>query len=136
MQHASPTFLYVEDDPLSRRIMEILLKDLMGFSELTVFDNSSDLLAKLHALPAIPTVIFLDMRVRPHNGYEVLTMIKEEPHYTDVTVIAVTANVMANDVTHLRQAGFSGLVGKPIIKEVFPELIEKILARESVWFIP
>jgi CheY-like chemotaxis protein len=108
----------------------------MGFSDVTIFDNTSDLTGKLHALPAVPDVIFLDIRVRPFSGYEVLKMLKEEPAYGNAAIIAVTANVMANDVEHLKKAGFSGLIGKPIMKEVFPDLVEKILAGEAVWFVP
>ena len=136
MRRDRPMFVYVEDDVQSCRIMEILLKDLMGFSELTTFDNTSALLEKLDTLPKIPNVIFLDIRMHPHNGYEVLSMLKSESRYADVVVIALTAHVMVNDVEHLKTAGFSGLIGKPIIKEVFPNLVEKILAGESVWFIP
>jgi CheY-like chemotaxis protein len=136
MDRASPTFLYIEDDLLSRRIVEILLKDLMAFPDVTIIDNTSNFLEKLHALPAVPNVIFLDIRMRPLDGYQVLTMLRSEPLYADVAIIALTANVMANDVEHLKRAGFSGLIGKPIMKEIFPELVEKILAGESVWYIP
>ena len=34
-------FLYVEDDPLSREIMQMILGGL-GYSPLTVFENSAD----------------------------------------------------------------------------------------------
>ncbi len=136
MERASPKFLYVEDDLPSRKIIEILLKELMGISDITIFDTTANFLDKLRALPAIPDVIFLDIRMRPHDGYEVLTMLRSEPGYEGVPVIAMTANVTADDVAHLRRAGFSGLIGKPIIQEIFPQLVGKILAGELVWFVP
>jgi hypothetical protein len=43
---------------------------------------------------------------------------------------------MSHDIEQLREAGFSGLIGKPILKEIFPELVEKLLAGESVWYVP
>jgi CheY-like chemotaxis protein len=53
-----------------------------------------------------------------------------------VPVIAMTANVMSHDVEHLKKAGFSGLIGKPILKEVFPQLVKNILNGEAVWYVP
>jgi hypothetical protein len=48
----------------------------------------------------------------------------------------MTANVMVHDVDELRRTGFSGLIGKPIMKDNFPELLKRILEGQSVWFIP
>jgi CheY-like chemotaxis protein len=133
---ADPTFLYVEDDPLSRQVMTVLLKRVIGFSEFTIFENSENFTERIKALPKIPDVIFLDVQVRPHDGYELLKMLRQDPAYQNAKIIAMTANVMVHDVEELRRTGFSGLIGKPIMKENFPELLKRILEGQSVWFIP
>ena len=109
---------------------------VMGFPEIHTFENSVDFLENVHALPDIPDVVFLDIQMRPYDGYELLQMLRDDPVYGDTTVIAMTANVMAHDVEQLREAGFSGLIGKPIMKEVFPQLVTKILDGDPVWFVP
>ncbi|HLY25545.1 MAG TPA: response regulator, partial [Aggregatilineales bacterium] len=131
-----PKFLYVEDDPMSREIMKFLLTRMMKFPDLTIFDNSQDFLDKLRMLPHIPNVIFLDIQMSHHDGYELLQMLRAEPTYQQSKVVAMTANVMATDVQGLRKVGFDGLIGKPILKDIFPDLIKRILDGESVWFVP
>jgi CheY-like chemotaxis protein len=61
------TFLYVEDDPISREVMELMLQ---GYSQLTILDSSGDFMARIQALPSIPDVIFLDIHMQPHDGCE------------------------------------------------------------------
>lgn len=132
----NPVFLYVEDDLLSRRVMEMMIKLVMGYQNLTVFENSVNFIERVQALAEPPHVIFLDVQIGPFNGYQMLEMLRQTPQFEDTTIIAMTANVMSHDVEALRQAGFDGLIGKPVMKEVVPELVTRILAGEQVWYIP
>ena len=59
---------------------------------------------------------------------------REGPHH-HIWIIAMTANVMASDVKALKASGFSGLIGKPIVRQVFPDLLKQILTGQPVWFI-
>jgi CheY-like chemotaxis protein len=136
MTTSTPSFLYVEDDAASRRIVSVLLSRVMGFERVTMFDNTANFLTNLRALTAVPNVIFLDIHTRPHDGFEVLRLLRGERAYQDAVVIAMTANVMSHDVELLKKAGFNGLIGKPLLKDTFPQLIEKILAGESIWYVP
>jgi CheY-like chemotaxis protein len=131
-----PSFLYVEDDKMSRKVMETLITRVLDFENLVIFEDSSDFMQRMQALECIPEVIFLDVQIHPHDGYEMLQMLRDDPTYQDSIIIAMTANVMSHDVEKLKVAGFSGLIGKPIMKDVFPSLVEKILSGESVWFVP
>jgi CheY-like chemotaxis protein len=130
------SFLYIEDDALSRRVIQILLINVMGFSKVTLFENSANLQERISALPAAPDVVFLDMQMRPLNGFEALKILRGDPRFEAATIIAMTANVMSHDIEALKKAGFDGLIGKPILNDVFPQLIEKILGGEPVWFVP
>ncbi|MBN1310943.1 MAG: response regulator [Anaerolineae bacterium] len=136
MDNHEPRFLYVEDDKMSREVFEVLIKDVLGYSHLIVFENSANFLEKLSALPTSPNVFFLDVQIDPHDGYEMLKMLRSNPIYQKATVIAMTANVMSYDIEQLQQAGFDGLIGKPIVQRVFPQLVERLLTGESVWYVP
>lgn len=127
------SFLYVEDDSSSRHLIKILLGTVLGYTQLTIFEDSSDFLNRVRALPVVPDVIFMDIHVAPLDGYALLDMLRREPGYQTVPVIAMTAGVMAADVNKLKQAGFNGLIGKPLRKKVFPEQLDKILAGQSIW---
>jgi CheY-like chemotaxis protein len=136
MATSQPTFVYIEDDPSSRQIVQILITRVMKLDHLILWNDSTDLRNRLEALPVAPTVFFLDIQMKPYDGYAVLQILRETPRFTHATIIAMTANVMSHDVERLKQVGFDGLIGKPIIKEAFPGLVERILAGHSVWFIP
>jgi two-component system cell cycle response regulator DivK len=127
------SFLYVEDDSSSRHLIQILMGTVLGYKHITFFENSEGFLDRVRALPAVPDVVFLDIHVAPHDGYALLDMLRNEPPYQRVPVIAMTAGVMAADVDRLKRAGFNGLIGKPLRKKMFPEQLEKILAGEPIW---
>src|SRR5258708_7267387 len=133
MTSTQPSFLYVEDDISSREVMQVLLNNVMGFSKYTVFENSDHFLERLNALPEIPDVIFLDIHVKPYNGYQLFEMISSSEKYRSATVVALTASVMSNEVSNLRRIGFKHLIGKPINPINFPDKLTAILAGKEVW---
>lgn len=126
--------LYVDDDALSREVMHVLASKVIG-ADITLLDDNTNFMDRVRDLPAVPDVIFLDIQMRPHDGYEMLKMLRGDSLYKEATVIAMTASVMATDVQALRAAGFNGLIGKPIMRQVFPGLLKQILTGESVWFV-
>jgi two-component system cell cycle response regulator DivK len=132
---AKPSFVYVEDDPLSRQVMELLLARGLGYSNLIVFEDSRDFMARLEALPTQPDAIFLDIHVRPHDGFALLDMIRGCPDYARVVVVAVTASVMNEEVAMLKDAGFDGAIGKPIDQVFFPEFVRGVLHGENIWHV-
>lgn len=128
-------FVYVEDEPLSCQVMEMLLVRGLGYENLTIFEDSEDFIARLDALPAVPDVVFLDIHVTPYNGFEMLQMLREHDDYRNAIVVALTASVMNEEVDMLEDAGFDGCIAKPIDQNEFPELLEMILSGERVWSI-
>jgi two-component system, cell cycle response regulator DivK len=128
------TFLYVEDDPISREVMELMLHGL-GYSAVTILDSSADFMARIQALPTVPDVIFLDIHMQPHDGFEMLARLREHPVFGTKRIVAVTASVMNEEVQRLRDAGFDGAIGKPLDFDNFAPLIERILKGESIWHI-
>jgi CheY-like chemotaxis protein len=136
MTDKSSFFLYIEDDPLSREVLELILTRIMKYSNVGYFENSENYQDKFRNLPQSPDVVFLDIQIKPHNGYEILKWLRSEPDFKSTKVIALTASVMVQDVTRLQGAGFDGLIGKPLAHKVFPRLLEQILNGEAVWYIP
>ncbi len=136
MPNTSPNFLYVEDDYNSRMVIKILIQNVMKYPNITIFDDSTNFYERVTELQEQPDVVFLDVQIAPHDGYEMLKMLRQNANYADTTIIAMTSNVMSHDVEKLKQVGFDGLIGKPIITAQFPNLVERILDGESIWFIP
>ena len=129
-----PAFLYVEDDPMSREVMAMLLHGI-GQTQIHIFESSEQFLQRVESLPQIPDVIFLDIHMKPFNGFEMLDLLRAHPKYAEKPVIAVTASVMNEEVNRLKLAGFSGAIAKPLDFENFAELIGRVLKLESIWHI-
>jgi CheY-like chemotaxis protein len=129
-------YLYVEDDPLSREIMQMIMTKGMGVEVgLTIFTDSSQFLSRLESLDNQPDVILLDIHVKPFNGFEMLGMLRSDERYEQTKIIAVTASVMNEEVERLRTTGFDSAIAKPLSVLTFPNLILSILEGQPVWHI-
>lgn len=130
-----PTVFYVEDDAYSRKVMDLILVRRMGLPHVTILPNSADYLEKLQALNPHPDIIFLDVHVEPHNGFEILLNLRQLDWTINVPIIALTASVMHEEVHMLKTAGFDGCLAKPINIRTFPETFRRICAGERIWRI-
>jgi CheY-like chemotaxis protein len=135
MSHNKPAVLYFEDEPMSRMVMEMLLKRGLGLDDVTIFADSADFKQRLVDLDTTPDIVFLDIHIEPYNGFQMLKMLRENPRFQQSRIIALTASVMNEEVEMLQDAGFDGGIAKPIDQQVFPQLIERIMAGEDIWSI-
>jgi CheY-like chemotaxis protein len=129
------SYLVVDDDPITRNIMTVLLGTVLRSSQLTLFENSKDFEVRVMALPYSPDIVFLDIAVLPYDGYEMLKIIKPLEKYRDSKIVAITARVMQEEIQRMKVAGFDGMISKPIIRQVFPQLVKRIIAGEEIWYI-
>ncbi|MDZ4766724.1 MAG: response regulator [Chloroflexota bacterium] len=129
------SYLYVEDDPLSREIMDVVMKSIMMVKSFVMFENSANFMARLEALPQPPDFILLDIHIEPHSGFDLLDMIRANGAYANASIVALTASVMNQEVEQLKHSGFDGAIAKPVDVRVFPDLMRQIINGESVWYI-
>lgn len=130
-----PTILYVEDEPRSRKVMQMLLKGRMGLPNVTIFEDSTDFLKRAALLDPKPDVVFLDIHVQPYNGFEMLNMLRKLPQLYDTPIVALTASVMNEEIQQLKSSGFNGCLSKPLDLEAFPSMLQQILEGEELWHI-
>lgn len=134
MTYADRSFLYVEDDPMSRVVMEKMITGLEG--AVTIFEDSEDFMTRVKALAQKPDVVFLDVQIGPLDGFEMLNLLRKEAEYNGVPIIAMTASVTVSEIEELKKAGFDGLIAKPVRKRIFPELLGRLLKGEPIWYVP
>lgn len=120
---------------MSRMVMDILLKRKLGFKDVVIFEDSTDIMSRIEKLENKPDVIFLDIHVPPHNGFEILAMLRKHKDFKNTQVIALTASVMNEEVEELKNAGFNGGIAKPIDQSSFGSLLERIIKGDEVWSI-
>lgn len=127
--------LYVEDDPLSREVMEFLLVRGLKFKHVSIFEDSHDFMKRLQVLSHRPQLIFLDIHMQPYDGFDMLKMLRAHDAYQDIRTVALTASVMNDEIQQLKQAGFDGVLSKPLDHEAFPQILDRILNGERIWYI-
>jgi CheY-like chemotaxis protein len=127
--------VYVEDDPRSRKVMNLLLRGSLGLQHVTILEDSRNFMAQIEALDPPPQVVFLDIHVAPLDGFAMLSLLQAHPRFQKVPVVALTASVMNEEVGQLRVAGFHGCIAKPIDTDIFPEILKRILNGEAIWNI-
>lgn len=132
---AKLNYLYIEDDRLSRDVMETILRDMMSVTSYTIWENSENFLNRLESLEPAPDVFLLDIHMKPIDGFEMLSLIRAQPKFKDRTVYALTASVMNEEVQQLKVVGFDGVIGKPLDADTFPDLFEVMEARQAIWKI-
>lgn len=130
-----PAILYVEDEALSRKVMTMLLRGRLGLEHVTIFEDSSDFIERLNVLSPLPDVIFLDIHMEPHDGFELLEMVRNSDRFQSTPVVALTASVMNEEVERLKNAGFDGCLAKPIDSDTFGDTLQQIVGGKRVWQI-
>lgn len=125
--------LYVEDDMLSRKVMELLLTRCLGFTHVSIFETSANFVQRLEALSPKPELIFLDIHMLPLSGFDMLKLLRTHAAFQRTQIVALTASVMNEEVEQLRNAGFDGVIAKPIDQDTFPETLTRILNGELIW---
>jgi PAS domain S-box-containing protein len=121
---ARPLVLYVEDNPLSLRLMQ------------NIFLNRKDL--ELHhahtteiglelARAEMPALILLEINLSGMGGYEALRRLKSDPRTAHIPVIAVSTNAEGQDETQALQAGFAGYLRKPIDVSSLYEQLDQLM---------
>lgn len=125
--------LYVEDDAPSRRLLQMLLRGRMGLEHVTIFEDSQDFLARVNQLEPKPTLILLDIHLKPYDGFQMLEMLRTQAWAANVPIVALTASVMNEEVRQLTNAGFNACLAKPIDMTTFPDILRQIVDGETIW---
>jgi CheY-like chemotaxis protein len=105
----APFALIADDDPVSRRIVQAILKNA-GFA--TGFAaNGEEVLAAVTRRK--PRVVVLDLMMPVQDGFTTLIKLRTDPEMTDVAVVMLTARSNDNDERRCRAAGAADFLVKP-----------------------
>lgn len=135
MKLEQPVIVYVEDDEPSIYVMKMILERVMNLHTTHVLRSSRNFLGQVKELGVIPDLFLLDIQMKPHDGFEMLSLLKSDAQFAQSKVVALTASVMNEQVTRLRESGFDGAIAKPLSINLFPGLIKDIINGGSVWYI-
>jgi len=135
MNSQKPILVYVEDDENSILVMKMVVERVMKLPTLYVLQSRADFVQQVKGLGVVPDVFLLDVQMKPHDGVELLSMLRADPQFIKSKVIALTASVTNEEVSLLKSGGFDGAIAKPLNIDLFPDLIARIINGEHVWYI-
>jgi CheY-like chemotaxis protein len=125
----------VEDDAASIVVMRAIVEKVMKLQTLHVLQNRADFMQQVKGLGVKPDIFLFDIQMNPYDGFDLLSMIRDDQEFKDSKVVALTASVMSEEVERLKKSGFDGAIAKPLNIDVFPDLVTKIMKGERVWYI-
>jgi signal transduction histidine kinase/CheY-like chemotaxis protein len=111
--------LLVEDDEKNLRLARDLLQ-YHGFHTLEARDAETGLQL---ALGSAPDIILMDIELPDMDGITALQHLRGDPATARIRVVAVTASAMPADRERFTQAGFAGVILKPIEIKAFPHQV-------------
>jgi CheY-like chemotaxis protein len=96
--------------------------ELWGYEPIVAFDGPSGIaLAKIHC----PSVVFLDVGLPGGiNGFEVARILREECHFNETLIIAVTGYAQEEDKEKTLRAGCDHHLAKPADLEFVEQLLK------------
>lgn len=116
--------LLVDDDEYVRDYIKAYLVDW----EHDVTDTRDGNSALVIANADPPDLILMDINMPGMTGYEAMSKLRDNPISKDVPVIALTANIAAEDRDQAYEMGCKAYVAKPIVDiELLKEAVQRAL---------
>lgn len=102
--------LLVEDNEINRQVAQEMLE---GFGlDVTTAENGEEAIALLKE--ADFDGVLMDMQMPVMDGVTATRVIRKNPHFSSLPIIALTANVMVSEQKEFLEAGITDYIGKPI----------------------
>nr|WP_165857287.1 7TM diverse intracellular signaling domain-containing protein [Marinobacter sp. JSM 1782161] len=117
--------LYAEDNEVNRKLVDLMIRRT-GAELVHVGNGAEALEAATHDRFDL---ILMDIQMPVMNGRDATAALREAG--VNTPIIALTANVMAEDIEDYRRAGCTGHLAKPIDKRRFYDLLARYLTLDE-----
>ena len=122
------SLLYVEDNPANLLLVEQIIE---GYPNIKMLRARDGLLGVEMARMHLPNVILMDINLPGIDGFEALSILRNDPLTANIPVLAISANAMSRDIRKGKEAGFFDYLTKPIRVNVFLTALTQALERKS-----
>jgi len=116
---AGRLILIVEDNERNMK----LARDVLQFHGFRTVETVSGEDGVIMARENRPDLILMDISLPGIDGVEATRQLKGDPSTADIPIVALTASVLQADRARFEEAGFVGLIAKPIDVLAFPEQV-------------
>ncbi len=124
----SVRILLAEDNPVNQKLAQMMLSKA-GYS-VTVVGNGKQAVETYTSSPDEFDTILMDIQMPVMDGHEATRQIRKQG-YSDIPIIAMTANAMKGDRELCLEAGMDDYITKPIKRETVFQILEKWLYSKN-----
>ena len=125
--NAPATILIVDDNPTNLK----LAADVLECEGHTIARARDAEEAQKVLKDNQPDLILMDIQLPGMDGLTLTRLLKGNPSYQDIPIVALTALAMKGDEDKARDARFYSYITKPIETRKFPGQVAEILAAAS-----
>ncbi|MEK9587527.1 MAG: response regulator [Gammaproteobacteria bacterium] len=108
------SILLVEDNEINQEVAKEFLR--LGHFRVDLASNGVECLEKLKTNQY--DCVLMDIHMPEMDGYEATRQIRDQAEHIDLPILAMTANVMAEDVQQALAAGMNAHIPKPVVPDV------------------
>jgi signal transduction histidine kinase/ActR/RegA family two-component response regulator len=120
--------LYIEDNAVNVLIVSELVRRRGDIEFDSAVDGASGVERAVRDLPGL---VLVDMQLPDITGLEVLERLRADPATAGLTVIALSANAIPEDIQRALQAGFDEYWTKPLDFAVFDRAMDRVFGSPS-----
>ena len=111
--------LIVEDNDKNLK----LTRDVLQFHGFRTAEATTGEDGVARAREILPDLVLMDIALPGIDGVEATRQLKADPATASIQIVALTASVMQADRARFGEAGFAGIIGKPIDVLTFPDQV-------------
>ncbi|MBV8846437.1 MAG: response regulator [Bryobacterales bacterium] len=122
-----PRLLLVEDNIVNQKLVLAILRKTAY--TIDIANNGREAIDRIeNAAPAYDAVL-MDVQMPVLDGLETTRLLRRDPRWKDVPIIAMTAHAMIGDRERCLEAGMSGYISKPVQPALLLAKLEEFLMQ-------
>jgi len=121
--------LVVEDNQVNQKVVTTVLRK-RGYT-IELAGDGTEALSKLENSAAFD-LILMDVQMPVLDGLEATRLIRKDPRWNGLPIVAMTAHAMSGDKERCLEAGMNGYISKPVHPSQLLETVDGFLNRSLV----
>ena len=104
--------LLVEDNLVNQKVVLAMLRK-RGY-QIEIANDGREALEKLETAPRPYDLVLMDVQMPVLDGLETTRVLRRDPRWAKLPVVAMTAHAMTGDREKCIEAGMNGYISKPV----------------------
>lgn len=121
--------LVVEDNVVNQKVVMAALAK-RGYS-IELASDGQQALDKLETSPAFDLVL-MDVQMPVLDGLQATRLIRQDPRWKDLKIVAMTAHAMLGDKERCLDAGMDGYISKPVHPTHLLHMIDEFMLQKAI----